>query len=1075
MATIESIRLLTVKGQSQGLDKVEQDLGRVAAAQKQVGDASTVAAQAFETSSRRQISAAGALDRLSKQIDQTYRAQQGLSRGQAVLDRAMQQGLLSAEQYSQKLGLLHQRFTVLPQANDNISRSITQQIAAFNGLGASVTNVTGIVGRFFPMLSGLASASAVVNSVNLAARYDTLGVVLHQVGKNAGYTAQEMDRYAAAVQRSGITMTEARNTVTRMTQAQLDLSKSSQLARVAQDAAVIGNTNSSDALERMVVGIQSAQVEILRGIGLNVNFEQSYATLARSLGKTTNDLTEIEKSQARFNVVLQAGTQIQGTYAASLETPSKQLSSMSRIVEDMALQFGQKLMPAYTLAVKSAGSALALLANNLDLVSAALAIVAARAAAPMIVSLATSFLTASRNCLTFVGGLNTVNASLLATTARARALSLVMATLTSPVAWVTAIGAGLAIWALRTDSATRAMEEHQRIIGDVKAAYDAAGGSVELWGTELKNVTSLQIQAQLRTMQEEFQKSVARMMNQNIQANISVGQVDMFPAVSELLRQLRDGQIKVQDFRQSLNQLGEADAYLRPLATSLLNASREAQTFEKGIQEMESALRIARNEANATDAAIQGVGNGAARATGQVISFSDALKTLRAFDPKLAAEQKISDDVTKARSALNSALASSGVSGSDSGASGAAADVRAREAYDNYRNAVNSITGLTKAQEELDKVVQRNATNSLPEQARKLAEINQQYDTQKKNIEQILNRPEADRSATQALLQQTEQQRQIALANARRDAAEKAAKSGDKNDEFDSMVKRIEDQTRKLDEQATTFGKTAAEIARHRAEQELLTAAQRAGLQVTPQLSAQIADLAEKNAQAATRLDEARKTQAAFNDTLEGFASAGYDMFDGLISGTKSWNDALNDATKSIMRMVVQAALLGQGPFAGMMGLAPGSGQTTGGLFGALGSMFQFHDGGLVGYGGTPRYADPAIFYNAPRFHDGLRPDEVPAILQKGEYVLSRADLMAINAGKSAVSAPAAAVVNDNRKSGPPIVNVYGAPSEPDVTHDEDGSLSIIFEENEKWSAARMARGRGSLAKTAGTQRHLRG
>ena len=60
-----------------------------------------------------------------------------------------------------------------------------------------------------------------------------------------------------------------------------------------------------------------------------------------------------------------------------------------------------------------------------------------------------------------------------------------------------------------------------------------------------------------------------------------------------------------------------------------------------------------------------------------------------------------------------------------------------------------------------------------------------------------------------------------------------------------------------------------------------------------------------------------------------------------------------------------------------------------GGLFG-----FKFHGGGVVGMEGTPTWMPAQVFRNAPRFHDGafLKPDEVPAILQRGERVLSRAE-----------------------------------------------------------------------------------
>ena len=52
------------------------------------------------------------------------------------------------------------------------------------------------------------------------------------------------------------------------------------------------------------------------------------------------------------------------------------------------------------------------------------------------------------------------------------------------------------------------------------------------------------------------------------------------------------------------------------------------------------------------------------------------------------------------------------------------------------------------------------------------------------------------------------------------------------------------------------------------------------------------------------------------------------------------------------------------------------------------------HSGGMVGTGGTARQVPASLFAGAQRFHSGgwpgLRSDEVPAILQRGERVLSR-------------------------------------------------------------------------------------
>jgi hypothetical protein len=209
---------------------------------------------------------------------------------------------------------------------------------AVAGIASAFTRMAGIVGV---ALGTAALVSYAKESIMLAARIETLGIVINEVGKNAGYTTREMDYYVESVKKNGITTSAAMDSITKMAQAQLDLSQASKLARISQDAAVIGNTNSSEAFQRMIWGIKTGQTEILRTMGLNVNFEQSYAKLATQLHKNAAALNEGEKTQARMNEVVEYGVRIQGVYEASLGAAGKQIQSMKRYVEELQLGFGQ--------------------------------------------------------------------------------------------------------------------------------------------------------------------------------------------------------------------------------------------------------------------------------------------------------------------------------------------------------------------------------------------------------------------------------------------------------------------------------------------------------------------------------------------------------------------------------------------------------------------------------------------------------------------------------------------------------------------------------------------------------------
>lgn len=82
-------------------------------------------------------------------------------------------------------------------------------------------------------------------------------------------------------------------------------------------------------------------------------------------------------------------------------------------------------------------------------------------------------------------------------------------------------------------------------------------------------------------------------------------------------------------------------------------------------------------------------------------------------------------------------------------------------------------------------------------------------------------------------------------------------------------------------------------------------------------------------------------------------------------------------------------------------------GQQAGNYIGTASQIIAgiHHDGGMVGGSGIPKRQVPAsLFAGAPRFHDGLAPDEFPAILQTGERVMSRKEVLADKQGNNMVN-----------------------------------------------------------------------
>jgi len=159
-----------------------------------------------------------------------------------------------------------------------------------------------------------------------------------------------------------------------------------------------------------------------------------------------------------------------------------------------------------------------------------------------------------------------------------------------------------------------------------------------------------------------------------------------------------------------------------------------------------------------------------------------------------------------------------------------------------------------------------------------------------------------------------------------------------------------------------------------------------------------VADAPEAAKTGWERATEAMRDYAAkAKETGEGIGDA-------LISGFRGAEDAVGEFVKTGklgMRDLVTSILADLARVSVRRFVLAPVANALSGVLGSLGPAFAsvLHAGGVAG-GSTPQRLVPALaFAGAPRFHGGgvagLRPDEVPAILQKGERILSRADTRA--------------------------------------------------------------------------------
>ena len=101
-----------------------------------------------------------------------------------------------------------------------------------------------------------------------AGRTEELKIVLENVGRVSGLSSSYLAQQEKAIKDLGITTIEARTTLIRFMQAQIDVSYATKIARVAQDLAVIAGLNTADAVQQITDAIAAQRPMLLRQFGI---------------------------------------------------------------------------------------------------------------------------------------------------------------------------------------------------------------------------------------------------------------------------------------------------------------------------------------------------------------------------------------------------------------------------------------------------------------------------------------------------------------------------------------------------------------------------------------------------------------------------------------------------------------------------------------------------------------------------------------------------------------------------------------------------------------------------------------
>ena len=229
----------------------------------------------------------------------------------AQFTKGMQQASSSMEQFTQNSARLR---------------------AAMTGIGvASAAATTAIIGLG-------------VKSFMAAARVDELDVAMNAVGESTGMGYQAIRDAALAIKDNGIEMEIAQKSAIKFAQNNLKLSYASDLARAAQDLAVVSAKNSSETFDMLTHAVITGRSEVLKSVGIQKSAGQMYEAYAKTLGKTAQALTYQEKQQAVATGALEEAKNVAGAYLAAMQSPVKVLRSFARITNEIQVSLGGMLL-----------------------------------------------------------------------------------------------------------------------------------------------------------------------------------------------------------------------------------------------------------------------------------------------------------------------------------------------------------------------------------------------------------------------------------------------------------------------------------------------------------------------------------------------------------------------------------------------------------------------------------------------------------------------------------------------------------------------------------------------------------
>jgi len=222
-------------------------------------------------------------------------------------------------------------------------------------------------------------------------------------------------------------------------------------------------------------------------------------------------------------------------------------------------------------------------------------------------------------------------------------------------------------WLTSVDSATSAMSEHKRIVGEVAAAYEAASDKTDAWSKRVKNASSVDILNNFKQLQEELATAKQRIINAaTIDQQYLLGRSSQQKDIDALVSAFVRGQKSATELRNEVDQIFKTtnNDDVRAYAENVIKAATAYDSFSVAlgktaviVQEMgikadglDKALEQNRQSMRSVVGAVDQAGVGFRAVKFDVDAFKKAFEEVQNVIPSVAtalANLKIQTDLNK--------------------------------------------------------------------------------------------------------------------------------------------------------------------------------------------------------------------------------------------------------------------------------------------------------------------------------------------------------------------------------------------------------------------------------------------